>query len=68
MASRKEKKNLLQILSMFGPDPAPSVRATLRRQRQLGRALRRLYRPIANEPVPEDMLEKLKQIDQISQD
>jgi hypothetical protein len=48
---------------MFGLNPASTIPATIRRQRQLGRELRRLYCPVASEPVPEDMLEQLKEID-----
>jgi hypothetical protein len=57
---------LLQSVRMFGIAAASSTTATLRRQRQLGRELRRLYRPVEKEPVPEDMLEQLKQIDRAS--
>jgi hypothetical protein len=60
------KGGLSQSVRMFGLDLASSIPATLRRQRQLGRELRRLYRSVENEPVPEDMLEQLKQIDRAS--
>ena len=34
------------------------------RQRAIGRELRRMYDDVAREPVPEDFLELLKQIDE----
>jgi hypothetical protein len=42
-------------------EKARSIRA---RQRAIGRELRRLYDNVAKEPVPEDFLELLHQIDE----
>lgn len=37
------------------------------RQRAIGRELRRMYDNIANEPIPEDLLNLLQQIDACSE-
>lgn len=47
----------------YGLEQATSYWATCRRQRQLGRELRRIYGGVAGEPVPDDMLLLLKEID-----
>lgn len=39
------------------------ARATRARQRAIGRELRRMYDDIAQEPVPDEFLDLLKQID-----
>ena len=43
-----------------GPDNRRMIRA---RQRAIGRELRRFYDGVAEEPVPDDFLDLLKQID-----
>jgi hypothetical protein len=47
-----------------GMEPAGSILATRRRQRKLGRALRRLYDDALEEPVPADFLDILERINQ----
>jgi len=47
-------------------DPNPNrekARAIRARQRAIGRELRRMYDDIAQEPVPEELLDILKRID-----
>jgi hypothetical protein len=48
---------------MYGMDPAASMAATRRRQRQLGRQIRASFERLVNEAVPQDMLQLLDQID-----
>lgn len=43
----------------FSSEGAASVRAVCRRQRQLGRELRRFFDSVASEPVPADMTQAL---------
>jgi hypothetical protein len=45
-------------------EPASSVRAIRRRQREMGRGLRRIYGADAADPVPSEFLDLLNQIDQ----
>jgi anti-sigma factor NepR-like protein len=40
------------------------ARATRARQRAIGRELRRMYDDVAQEPVPDEFLDLLKQIDE----
>ena len=44
--------------------PSEKARAIRARQRAIGRELRRMYDDVAQEPVPEDFLELLRQIDE----
>ena len=43
--------------------PNEKARAIRARQRAIGRELRRMYDDVAQEPVPEDFLDQLQQID-----
>jgi hypothetical protein len=46
-------------------DPSrEKARAVRARQRAIGRELRRLYDDVAQEPVPDDFLDLLRQIDE----
>ncbi len=44
--------------------PTEKARAIRARQRAIGRELRRMYDDVAQEPVPDDFLELLRQIDE----
>jgi hypothetical protein len=44
--------------------PSEKARAIRARQRAIGRELRRMYDDVAQEPVPEDFLDLLRQIDE----
>ena len=44
--------------------PSEKARAIRARQRAIGRELRRMYDDVAQEPVPEDFLDILRQIDE----
>jgi hypothetical protein len=44
--------------------PGEKARAIRARQRAIGRELRRMYDDVAQEPVPEDFLDLLRQIDE----
>jgi len=44
--------------------PNEKARAIRARQRAIGRELRRMYDDVAQEPVPDDFLDLLRQIDQ----
>ena len=44
--------------------PNDKARAVRARQRAIGRELRRMYDDVAHEPVPDDFLDLLRQIDQ----
>ena len=44
--------------------PSEKARAIRARQRAIGRELRRMYDDVAQEPVPEDFLDMLPQIDE----
>jgi hypothetical protein len=48
------------------PDEKPTekARAIRARQRAIGRELRRLYDEVAQEPVPDEFLDLLRQIDE----
>ena len=52
----------------FSTEGATSVRATCRRQRQLGRELRRFFDHVALEPVPVEMLALLNNFDETTED
>ena len=44
--------------------PNEKARAIRARQRAIGRELRRMYDDVAHEPVPDEFMDLLKQIDQ----
>ena len=44
--------------------PSEKARAIRARQRAIGRELRRMYDDVAQEPVPEDFMDLLRQIDE----
>ena len=44
--------------------PTEKARAIRARQRAIGRELRRMYDDVAQEPVPNDFLDLLRQIDE----
>ncbi len=44
--------------------PNEKARATRARQRAIGRELRRMYDDVAQEPVPDDFMDLLRQIDE----
>ena len=44
--------------------PNEKARAISARQRAIGRELRRMYDDVAQEPVPDDFMDLLRQIDQ----
>ena len=44
--------------------PTEKARAIRARQRAIGRELRRLYDEVAQEPVPDEFLDLLRQIDE----
>ena len=44
--------------------PTEKARAVRARQRAIGRELRRMYDDVAQEPVPEDFMDLLRQIDE----
>jgi len=44
--------------------PSEKARAIRARQRAIGRELRRMYDDVAHEPVPDEFMDLLKQIDQ----
>jgi hypothetical protein len=44
--------------------PNEKTRAVRARQRAIGRELRRMYDDVAQEPVPDDFMELLRQIDE----
>lgn len=52
----------------YSTEGATSVRATCRRQRQLGRELRRFFDHVALEPVPIEMLALLSNFDEATED
>ncbi len=47
--------------------PNEKSRAIRARQRAIGRELRRMYDDVAQESVPDDFLDLLKQIDQVAE-
>jgi hypothetical protein len=47
--------------------PSEKARAIRARQRAIGRELRRMYDDVAQEPVPDDFLDLLRQIDESSE-
>ncbi|HEY0266651.1 MAG TPA: NepR family anti-sigma factor [Rhizomicrobium sp.] len=49
---------------MTDEKPSEKARAIRARQRAIGRELRRLYDDVAQEPVPEDFMDLLRQIDE----
>ena len=52
--------------SMSDEKPTEKARAIRARQRAIGRELRRLYDEVAQEPVPDEFLDLLRQIDEAS--
>jgi hypothetical protein len=44
--------------------PSEKARAIRARQRAIGRELRRMYDDVAQEPVPDDFMDLLRQIDE----
>lgn len=44
--------------------PTDKARAIRARQRAIGRELRRMYDDVAQEPIPDEFMELLRQIDQ----
>ena len=46
--------------------PAEKARAIRARQRAIGRELRRMYDDVAQEPVPDEFMDLLRQIDEAS--
>ncbi len=48
--------------------PSEKARAIRARQRAIGRELRRMYDDVAQEPIPEDFMDLLRQIDESSDD
>ena len=44
--------------------PTEKTRAIRARQRAIGRELRRMYDDVAQEPVPDDFMDLLRQIDE----
>jgi hypothetical protein len=47
--------------------PTEKARAIRARQRAIGRELRRMYDDVAQEPVPDDFMDLLKQIDEANE-
>lgn len=47
--------------------PNEKSRAIRARQRAIGRELRRIYDDVAQEAIPDDFLDLLKQIDQVAE-
>jgi hypothetical protein len=47
--------------------PSEKARAIRARQRAIGRELRRMYDDVAQEPVPEDFLDLLRQLDEAAE-
>ena len=47
--------------------PTEKARAIRARQRAIGRERRRMYDDVAQEPVPDDFMELLKQIDEAAE-
>jgi hypothetical protein len=45
--------------------PTEKARAIRARQRAIGRELRRMYDDVAQEPVPDDFMDLLRQIDEV---
>jgi hypothetical protein len=52
--------------TMGDEKPTEKARAIRARQRAIGRELRRLYDEVAQEPVPDEFLDLLRQIDEAS--
>ena len=52
--------------TMGDEKPTEKARAIRARQRAIGRELRRMYDDVAQEPVPDDFLDLLRQIDEAS--
>jgi hypothetical protein len=53
--------------SVTDEKPTEKARAIRARQRAIGRELRRMYDDVAQEPVPDDFMDLLKQIDEASE-
>jgi hypothetical protein len=47
--------------------PSEKARAIRARQRAIGRELRRMYDDVAQEPVPDDFMDLLQQIDRVAE-
>ena len=54
-------------MSMGDEKPTEKARAIRARQRAIGRELRRMYDDVAQEPVPDDFMDLLKQIDEANE-
>jgi hypothetical protein len=52
--------------AMGDEKPTEKARAIRARQRAIGRELRRMYDDVAQEPVPDEFLDLLRQIDEAS--
>ena len=50
--------------SVTDEKPTEKARAIRARQRAIGRELRRMYDDVAQEPVPDDFMDLLRQIDE----
>jgi hypothetical protein len=50
--------------SVSDEKPTEKARAVRARQRAIGRELRRMYDDVAQEPVPDDFMDLLRQIDE----
>lgn len=57
---------MTQQWDTFVPEDKPTEKphAIRARQRAIGRELRRMYDTVAQEPIPEDFLDLLRQIDE----
>ena len=53
--------------SVTDEKPTEKARAIRARQRAIGRELRRMYDDVAQEPVPDDFMDLLKQIDEAAE-
>ena len=53
--------------SVSDEKPTEKARAIRARQRAIGRELRRMYDDVAQEPVPDDFMDLLKQIDEAAE-
>lgn len=50
--------------SVSDEKPTEKARAIRARQRAIGRELRRMYDDVAQEPIPDDFMDLLRQIDE----
>jgi hypothetical protein len=54
--------------SVSDEKPTEKARAVRARQRAIGRELRRMYDDVAQEPVPDDFMDLLRQIDEAEEE